>query len=195
MYTQDAISNRRSIRKFIDAPIPKSIIEKILQAGTMAPSPKNRQPWRFVVVDNEKQGMLQAMRKGIETEKLGNGLLPHYKEFVPGAEFTLQVMEQAPITVFVLNPLEEAIFNYNSMEQNFYHLSNIQSIGAAIENMLLSAHDLGLGSLWIGDINFAYKELLEWLDTKEQLVAAVSIGYADETPSQRPRKEIPHLIT
>lgn len=195
METIEAISNRRSIRKFLDKPIPQDIVEKIMHAGIMAPSAKNRQPWRFVVVEKEKQDMLQAMRKGIEREKTEESLLPHSQEFIAGAEFTAKIMQQAPITIFVLNSLEEALFSYKSMEENFYHMSNIQSIGAAIENMLLAAYDLGLGGLWICDIDFAYTELLKWLDTNEQLVAAVALGYTDENPAPRPRKEITFLST
>lgn len=195
MYTIEAIFNRRSIRKFLDMPVPQNLIERIIQAGTMAPSAKNRQPWRFVVVENEKQDMLQAMNNGIEREKNEAGLLPGSKKFISGAEYTARIMEQAPVTIFVLNPLEEALFHYDTMEENFYHLSNIQSIGAAIENMLLTACDLGLGSLWICDIDFAYHELLKWLGTNEQLIAAIAFGYADENPDQRPRKKISSLIT
>lgn len=195
MHVIETIANRRSIRKFLDIPVPGEVIEKILQAGTMAPSAKNRQPWRFVAVQNEKRDMVRAMKKGIERERQGDGLLPNYKKYLSGAEFTAQIMQQAPVTIFILNPLEEAFFHYSSMEENFYHLSNIQSIGASIENMLLAACDLGLGSLWICDIDFAYKELLEWLGTREQLVAAVALGYAGESPDPRPRKEITPLIT
>lgn len=195
MQTIDAISNRRSIRKFLDTPVPQNLIEMVIQAGTMAPSAKNRQPWRFVVVENEKQDMLQAMKNGIEREKRESGLLPGSKKFISGAEYTKRIMQQAPITIFVLNSLEEALYQHVTMEENFYHLSNIQSIGAAIENMLLTACDLGLGSLWICDIDFAYHELLKWLGTNEQLVAAIALGYADENPVKRPRKETSSLIT
>ena len=60
-------------------------------------------------------------------------------------------------------------------------------IGAAIQNMLLVAQDLGLGTLWICDVFFAYQELCEWLGETHQMIAAVSIGYPDEQPSARPR--------
>jgi nitroreductase len=65
---------------------------------------------------------------------------------------------------------------------------DIQSIGAAIQNMLLAAEDQGLGSLWICDVFIAYEELCKWLDEKGELIAAVSFGYADESPAARLRK-------
>lgn len=193
MQTLEAIAGRRSIRRFLDKPISKSILEQILHAGTLAPSAKNRQPWRFVVAQREKQGMLDAMKKGIETEKQGKALLPHSLNYLSGAEFTLKIMAQAPVTLFILNPQEEAYFHNTTMEENFYHSSNLQSIGAAIENMILAAEDLGLGSLWICDTVFAYDALLDWLGTKDQLVAALSLGYTDENPSPRPRKTTEEL--
>ncbi len=193
MQTLEAISGRRSIRRFLDKPIPKSILEQILHAGTLAPSAKNRQPWRFVVAQREKQGMLEAMKRGIDAEKQGKALLPHSVNYLSGAEFTLKVMAQAPVTLFILNPQEKAYFQNSSMEENFYHSSNLQSIGAAIENMILAAQDLGLGSLWICDTVFAYDALLDWLGTEDQLVAALSLGYTDENPSPRPRKTTEEL--
>jgi nitroreductase len=56
--------------------------------------------------------------------------------------------------------------------------------------MLLAAHDLGLGSLWICDVYFAYDELIKWLGEDCQMVAAVSFGYPAESPAARPRKTV-----
>ena len=69
-------------------------------------------------------------------------------------------------------------------------MSNTPTVGAAIENMTLTAAELGLGSLWICDTYFAYKELCDWLNKDGELLAALAVGYADETPSERPRKSI-----
>lgn len=65
----------------------------------------------------------------------------------------------------------------------------LQSTGAAIQTMLLAAQDLGLGSLWICDVLYASTEILAWLGhPRDTLVAAVSLGYADEEPPARPRR-------
>ena len=55
--------------------------------------------------------------------------------------------------------------------------------------MTLTATELGLGSLWICDTYFAYKELKNWLKVEGQLFAAMAVGYADENPLARPRKD------
>ena len=56
--------------------------------------------------------------------------------------------------------------------------------------MTLTATELGLGSLWICDTYSAYEELTEWLGTEGALYAALAVGYADESPAPRPRKDI-----
>lgn len=73
-------------------------------------------------------------------------------------------------------------------EERVSELCSVQSIGAALENMTLAAADLGLGSLWICDIFFAYRELSVWLSTEGELLAALAVGYAAENPPPRPRK-------
>ena len=75
-------------------------------------------------------------------------------------------------------------------DQMYDHTKDLQSIGACIQNMLLAAYELGLGSLWICDVFYAYEELSEWLGETGQMIAAVSLGYADEKPGPRPRKPI-----
>ncbi len=60
--------------------------------------------------------------------------------------------------------------------------------------MTLTATEQGLGSLWICDIYFAYKELTDWLNIDGKLLAALAVGYANETPQARPRKEISDLV-
>ena len=180
MNTLEAIAARRSIRKFKDKPIPEEAIQAILTAGTQAPSGRNRQPWRFVAVKGEKCAeMVRVMREGMArfTER-------------GSSERTADIMEQAPVTVFIFNPHGLHPWLTRSIEQMFMDVVNIQSIGAAIQNMVLAAQDLGIGSLWICDVFEAYEELREWLGEESQMIAAVSFGYADERPGARSRKPV-----
>jgi nitroreductase len=182
--TLEAIAARRSIRRFKDDPIPGQVLQAILTAATQAPSAKNRQPWRFVVVWGGKRAeMVRVMREGIAKMKTRG-------EDPGSSEWTADIMEQAPVTVFVLNPHGMHPWLAHSIEQMFRAVVNVQSIGAAIQNMLLAAQDLGLGSLWICDVFEAYDELCQWLGEPGQMVAAVSLGYADESPNARPRKPV-----
>ena len=68
------------------------------------------------------------------------------------------------------------------------------SIGAAIENLILEATNLGLGTLWIANTCFAYDALVQFIDTKDQLVGTVAVGYADESPEKRPRKNMDDVL-
>lgn len=186
MQTLEAIAQRRSIRKFTDAPVADETIHELLHAATLAPSGKNGQPWRFVVVRGEKRAeMVAVMRAGMDKLKaLGVDL--------GSSPWTIQIMEHAPVTIFVFNddmtlesgekPLTAQDMVFNSVD--------VQSIGAAIQNLLLAAHDMGLGTLWVCDVFYAYPELCTWFGETRQMIAAVSVGYPDEAPSPRPRKSV-----
>ena len=93
----DAIKDRRSIRRYRTDEVPRPYIEEILRAGTLAPSSKNRQPWKFTVVQGEaKKGMLHVMEDGLNRERI-NPLLPESRKLLKGAEYTLSIMKQAPV--------------------------------------------------------------------------------------------------
>ena len=190
----EVIEHRRSIRKYKDTPIPPSAVEEIIRAGTLAPSSKNRQPWRFVVVEGKsKIQLLEAMEQGLEREK-SRPLLPESAKYISGAVKTLDIMRQAPVIILIINPLGLSLNRVLTAEERVYELCNAQSVGAAVENMCLTATDLGLGSLWICDTYFAYEELCDWLCAEGTLVAALAVGYADENPSPRPRKPLTDVV-
>ena len=80
------IYSRRSIRKFKDTPISKEQIEAIIQAGSAAPSAKNRQPWKCIVLGNQcKEEFLIHMEKGIEREEHSQASLPKSRSGLPDA--------------------------------------------------------------------------------------------------------------
>lgn len=183
----NSILNRRSIRKYKSDEVSEEVILKIIEAGMLAPSAKNRQPWKFVAVTGKsKISMLKAMEKGLEREK-ARPLLPNSTNDFSDAENTFRIMKQAPLIIFVINRFGISIDKAITPEERVYEICNPQSIGAAIENMSLIADDLGLGSLWICNTYFSYYELCEWLKTDKSLFAALAIGYADESPKARPR--------
>ncbi len=102
----------------------------------------------------------------------------------------------------LLKVMEAEILNTNAKspflpvdnDEHITELCDTLSIGASIENMLLAAEELGLGTLWIANTCFAYRELVTYLETEQQLVGAVAVGYPDETPSQRPRKQLEDFV-
>ncbi len=188
MNTLEAIAARRSIRKFEERPVPEEALQAILMAAIQAPSGKNRQPWRFIIVQGDKRTeMVRLMREGIEKEKAEG-------HNIGSAEWTTRVMEHAPVTIFILYPAGMPPWLAHSIEDNFTDVVDIQSIGAAVQNMLLAAQDLGLGSLWICDVFSAYEGLCRWLGEKGELIAAVSLGYPAESPAARPRKPVGEVV-
>lgn len=190
----DIIFKRRSVRFFKDDPLSGEDLREILRAGMWAPSAKNRQPWKFIVVRGKaKEEMLSVMEKGIARSEKGEGALAGTPELYTNARFTLQCMTQAPVTVFIVNPDGKDIHEDWSAAEKIREMSDVQAIGAAAENMALAATSLGIGSLWIGNIFFAEKELTEWLGAG-QMVLAMSFGYANHHPVSLARKSEADVI-
>ncbi len=182
MNARQTIAARRSIRKFRSDPLPAGALDAILDAARQAPSAKNRQPWKLTVVAGEKRAeMCRAFRDAIEQMEAAG-------ESSGSARGTLACMEQAPVTVFVHCPGVAHPWQPRGENSLWMEFADIQSVGAAIENMLLAALDLGIGSLWIADVWTAYAQLNAWLGSADMMVAAVSFGFADESPAARPRK-------
>jgi nitroreductase len=189
----ESIYHRRSIRKYRLQPIPAEILRQILNAGRMAPSGKNRQPWRFLVYEGDKKAeLLCQMKAGLEREA-SDPILPNSRYNLPDAWNTLHIMQQAPVVVMVLNPYGINPFDNISSEKRVTEIVDLLSIGAAVQNMLLQAESLGIGTLWIGNTFFAYPELMEYMQAEGQLTGAVALGYADESPSTRPRKTLDEI--
>lgn len=141
----------------------------------------------MVTTGKAKEEALAAMEQGLRREAQ-QPLLPESAQYIAGAWNTLAIMRQAPVIIFVVNPLGLDLLTPQDAENRVFEICNAQSIGAAVENMSLAAVENGLGSLWICDIYFAYRELCAWLNCGGELAAAFALGYAGEAPMPRPRK-------
>lgn len=193
--TMQSIYERRSIRKFKEKAVSVDLINQIIDAGRVAPSAKNRQPWKYIVFGNEnKQELLNVMEEGLEREENGIAELPESRNGIPDARNTLKIMKEAPIIIMVLNTNGKSPFISVNADDRITEICDTLSIGASIENMLLTAEEMDLGTLWIANTCFAYKELVSYLDTDAQLVGAIALGYADESPTQRPRKKLDEIV-
>lgn len=184
MEIKKAIEERRSIRKFQNKVVPKEIIEELLKLATKAPSGKNRQPWRFVVLQNSKKDELVNI--------MGNVLNQHKKEnkTFGSLEISINSINEASVIVLVFNA-------FSNFEEDYNHnrlLTDTQSIGAAVQTMLLAAQNFELGTLWICDIFYCNKEIGSLLNRKEELIAAVAIGYPNQSPYPRPRKSLEEVV-
>lgn len=182
----EAIKNRRSIRRFLDVPVARDVLESVFEAAMEAPSPKNAQPWNFVVFEGEMRDTLIAKISAMVYEELELGLIND------GVIATVKVLKQAPIVVFVYN---RATSRYQKEADPITaRVIDVQSIGASIQNLLLAAHEKGLGTLWICDL-LDINPVVEMLVSDQELVAALAIGYPGIEPSRPPRRSIHESVS
>lgn len=142
------ITSRRSIQKYKNTPVDKSTIEHLIQSASLAPSAKNRQPWNFIVyLGDEKENLTDAMEKGLDRESNGEPILPDSAFGLPDPFHTLEIMKEAPVLIVVLNTNGDSLYEPINTDRRISEICDSLSIGAAIENMLLEAAKLGLGTL------------------------------------------------
>lgn len=182
MTIDDAIKGRRSIRRYKDKPVEMGLIRDVLEAGTWAPSAKNGQQWRFTVLLGAAKkrltdlfrAELEALEERIGSDQMGSSLN------------SCGIMEKAPVLIMV----------WNAGDRGWD--SEVHSVAAAIQNMLLKAHSLGLGSLWIADIFDAHEPLKKYLGKPWKLMAAVSLGwpaFAPKPPRRKPVDEVAEFLS
>jgi nitroreductase len=192
MEINQAIKQRFSCRSFSTKEIPLSCINEILNAARLAPSPKNRQPWRFTVLQQErKQELEKIISRPLNSDMYTNPSSKKLKEW-NSWQNTYKVIQEANTIILVFN-----IYPSNLVlgaPDTLFDITNIQSIGAAIQNMLLKATDLGVGSLWICDIFSHYRDICNRYCPDGQLIAAVALGYPQETTSNCTRRPLNELI-
>lgn len=163
-----AIRERRSCRSFLSDPLEESVIEKIIEAGTWAPSPMNAQPWEFIVVTNpEMRGKLydegERCRKwALETS--GWKWLDKYRvEFLKAAP-VLVVIAGDPRKTGVDQFLEDGSAGYQ------------YACAAAAQNMMLAAQTLGIGSLWYTLFDKAQLSRILGLAPEKKPLSIVCLG-------------------
>ena len=191
----DPIFTRRSIWKFSKREVSISLIDAMINAARNAPSAKNRQPWRFIVLGGEHKAEFErCMECGLLREETGDSILPRSHFGLSDAKNTLNIMREVPILIVIVNTNGISPFVPVDSDDRVTEICDTLSIGAAVQNMLLTAERLGLGTLWIANTCFAYPELTDFLKTDGKLVGAVAVGYADEAPPPRPRKSIEEIV-
>ena len=94
----------------------------------------------------------------------------------------------------MLNTNQYTQFASIEREKRIVEICDSLSIGAAVENMILTATGYGLGTLWIANTCFAYNELIEFIGTDNQLTGIVAVGAANEAPPKRPRKALRDVV-
>lgn len=169
------IEKRYSVRSYHTRPVPREIIEKMLDAARCAPSACNAQPWRFIVVDNP------TIREKLVEKGLGIVVPNHFAKSAP------VIIVACADTSFLLHTVASTISRID------YHLLDI---GAAIENMLLTATALGVGTCWMGWFREKNIKMLLKIPKRVQVVSLIAVGYpaSDEKIPERKRREKTKII-
>jgi nitroreductase len=160
----DCMQKRRSVRKYSSKDVSDEMVGKILQAATFAPSAGNVQPWFFYVCRNTEK------KKKLTMASSGQGFVA-----------------QAPVVIVVCAVLEQARDSYRQRGEQLYC---IQDTAAAIQNMLLVIHALGLGACWVGAFDEAEVRAALSLPPNLRPVAILPIGYGDEQVSAPGRRSV-----
>ncbi len=169
MSIDDVIKGRRRIRTYKNDEVKENLIREIIEAATYAPSAKNGQQWRFTVLSGESKDKFTDMYK-TALDKL---------TFDVGSSYgSCAMMEEAPVVIVVWNT------------NQFGWSTEAHSVSAAIQNILLKAHSLGLGTCWIGDIFITYEAVMDHFKKPWKLLAAITLGWADARPGPRPRLSV-----
>lgn len=183
MELSETIKNRRSIRKYKSDDVDNKVIEDLIDYARLAPSAKNRQPWEFLVVrDTTKDEIADIMLE--EEKKSKISLERKIYNTNSSVKATAYIMKEAPILILVFKPKDDN-----------WVIGDSLSIGASIEHICLRATDIGLGSLWIRDIVYTKEDIAMLVNKNDkELISAISIGYSNESPKQRPRKQLAKIL-
>lgn len=160
--------DRRSIRKYKDTPVEPEKINQILDAARLAPSWKNLQCWRFLVLTDADRRA--KVLEGFHADNPGT-----------------KAIAAAPVILVVCgNPAESDI--ENGIE--YYAVD----VAIAFEHVCLAAHALGLGTCWMGWYDEDLLKRTLGIPQDMRIVGISPLGYPDQEPKARPRKELSEIV-
>jgi len=174
MEVLDAIITRRSIRKYRTTPVKDEDLKLILEAARQAPSWKNTQCWRFIV---------------IRDPEIKNKLA----DTLPATNRASLALRQAPVAIVACAQLGKSGYGAEGTQTDKGDWFMFD-VALAMQNLVLAAHSLGLGTVHIG--LFDARKAASVLNVPEGycVVEMTPLGYPDETPEARPRKELKEIV-
>jgi len=191
--TLETIYQRRSIRQFLDQPVDDPLIKQILDAANQAPSAHNQQSWQFIVIRGEKKQQLSQLvnRRAADFPKASAAIL----------RMAGRTLANAPVVIGVKNT-GSLIAHGSSLFQidrersfDFFRTMEIQSSAAAVENLLLAATSLGLGTVWLGILYLIKADVLEFLGEEQgEFMAVIPIGYPRKDAGSPKKIELEYVL-
>ena len=194
------IRSRRSIRQFLDKPVERDLLERLIEAASWAPSASNRQDWMFHVVTSAtiKQEMVKAVRSQWEKIVAQNADVPYIRDLAAYAERFTQ-FEGAPGVIVVsawrCDKAQKKIFG----EAAGACVGSAASAAMAAQNLMLAAHTMGLGTCCMTGPVPARDELARIikLGTTHEIICLIAVGWPSVTPpapSRRPVEKIARFL-
>lgn len=180
MEVLEAIQNRRSIRRYQATPVDDVAVETVLEAARWAPSWANTQCWRFIVVRDED------IRNRIADTLITN---PDMGDKNPAEK----AVRMAPVLIVACAELAKSGFYHGkpTTDKGDWYMFDV---GLAMQNLVLVAHSLGLGTVHVG--SFDAGEVARILNVPDGFCAVemTPLGYPDQQPKPRPRKELAEVV-
>jgi coenzyme F420-0:L-glutamate ligase / coenzyme F420-1:gamma-L-glutamate ligase len=187
----ELIKTRRSIRHFRPGAIPRHIVRELLEAAARAPSPHNRQPWRFAVLSGRsaKARLAQAMGERLHADRSRDG--------DPAAVIEVDVarsrarIEGAPVVLVAALSMRDMDRYPDERRSHAEDIVAVHATAAAVQNMLLLAHARGLGACWMCAPLFCPEIVREALGLPAdwQPQALITIGKPDGAGRDRDRAD------
>ena len=190
------VRGRRSVRAFESRPVPRFVIEEAIAAAGWAPSPHGRQPWRFAVVEarERREALAEAMAETWRAQLRLDGQDEATVE--ARLEKSRDRLRRAPVLIVPCLHLDGLDVYPDADRQRAEEIMAIQSLGAAVQNLLLSLYAAGVDGGWMCAPLFVPHVVRETLDLDPALVphALIAVGYAAKDPVRRPRLPLGDLI-
>ncbi len=196
MELMQIIRARRTVRAFRSDPLSREQVNLVLEAACWAPSPHGRQPWRFVVVATAEARTRLALAMGAEWRQ--QLALDGQDEATITARFTAshERIISAPVVIVPCLYLEDLDPYPDAERQAAETIMAIQSLGCAVQNMLLAAHALGFAAGWMCAPLFCQPAVRAALELAATLQphALIPLGYPAREPRRRPRRPLEELV-
>lgn len=192
----EVIRGRRSVRAFSPAPLSRAQIEAVLEAARWAPSPHGRQPWRFVVVASAAGKARLAAAMGAEWRRQ----LALDGQDSATIELRFQKSHArivgAPVVIVPCLYLEDLDVYPDPERQAAETTMAVQSLGCAVQNMLLAAYAQGFDGGWMCAPLFCQATVRAALGLADSLSphALIPLGYPAQDPVRRPRRPLDELV-
>ena len=196
----DAIYTQRAIRYWQDKPVPRELLEQVVEAASKAPSGSNTQPWIFVVVDDEakRRSIGDAMRGFFEAAEPLRQMVEQGEQsedktqrlMLRGAKAFFSQLEHAPALIV------PCLYQLSSPTPDPTSLLAGSSIYMAVQNLLLSARALGLGTVMTTAHAMIEPDLRKTLELPSDAVpvALIPIGYPDAKFGPTKRKAVKEIL-